>query len=1365
MLGSHQGQAPDVLAHDAASPEGIALTWSDELRTGLEVIDEQHKTLVGIFNALAAAQARGTETQAMAALFEELVRYTREHFRTEAELMQDWPLTAAHRAMHLRAHQSFINFLRRAQALSQSSPADVAVDLLAFLAQWLLHHIMGVDARMARQIHALQGAPDAAALAQREQPMAEDVLVDSVSRLNDALGHRTFALLELNGRLQAEIEQRNSMEHRLTRLKDFNTLLAQVNQAITVHDDEDALLSAICDLAVLYGGLKLAWIARPDAHGRFQKVAASGETSYLKSVHISADADVPQGQGSMGRAWRDGVASFNQSFGSTVALKPWQALACSLGLRANASLPLYRDARIWAVLTVYHEQEHVFDAELKAVLEALALDVSRGLDRLDLIARERQSSLVRESLLSNALAGIVMTQGARIVDANAHFARMLGYAHQRDLVGQSTRSLYPDEGAFARVRSLGAALGPLGSAQLASVRLQRRDGGVITCDLSGTVAGTTGQGLVVWTAIDVTERDGLQQKIRFEALHDTLTGLPNRRALDHDLPKALARARRSGTVVAVGMIDLDDFKPVNDVFGHASGDHLLQELGQRLQVRLRASDILARIGGDEFVVVIEDLDFEHAAAQLGHVLNRLHEAVESPFAVGHGAQAVVGMSMGVALFPVDAQDADALVRHADGAMYQVKLRKHDRAQWWGLDATRAPHAETEFDADAFGPAAVALLGKVQGHFQDVAAEFVERFYGELSLNGVPRAILGTLNAEELSVLKVRQAEHLGFLLHPNTTREAIVVRARHLGQVHALVGVSGAWLSKSQSLYRQLLGEHLNHALLHARERYRILRAAENRIQEDVQAELEMEAQTTAAYLNVLASALPPQGSRWVDASSTGVEGLGALPGVQAVLLMRLKPDGAFAVEASAGRHAHAVALALQTPGTEAVLDPASARGQGMTAQAWRSLQIMSSPAYGQDPRYAPWSALAKDLGIRSTLSIPVLNSAAQVVVVISFFGAYPHQFESPVMQQFARGLQHRWEQIWALSMVPAPVVEQDQAQLYRQTILTDGLRMFMQPVVDLRSGAVTYVEALARLVMPDGDIIAPSVFLPLLGAAELDRLFRLGLDRTLAHVAEWDAQGLSIGVSVNLPPSTLLDPECPRWVEETLHQYGLAPSRLTLELLESQTVDTAAQDGAIGRLRALGVKLAMDDLGSGYSSLLRLSTLPFDTIKIDQGLLLHVRDNPVRTLSLVSNILQMGRDFGREVVVEGLEDDALMEAVSILGASFGQGYGIARPMPASDLLAWHQARPRAANRAAIEHELGALAYHWQRMHAGDKAHDCAVDDCPVTPFLKGRAAPSGEEATAWHAQVHEGTAAAAAAASDKLTRWLVARVQGGVAC
>lgn len=265
------------------SADGMALTWSAELCTGIAIIDAQHKTLVGIFNDLAAAQVRGIEAHVIEALFEELVAYTRDHFRTEAELMRDWPVKEAHRTMHLRAHQSFVDFLRRAQAFAQSNPADVAVDLLAFLAQWLLHHIMGVDARLAREIQALQGSHGPPALAQREQSTAEDGLLDSVSRLNDALGHRTFDLLDLNHRLQGEIDRRNTMEHRLTRLKDFNTLLAQINQAITIHEDEDSLLQAVCDLAVRYGGLNLAWIARPDAQGHFKRVAASGQTSIFRT--------------------------------------------------------------------------------------------------------------------------------------------------------------------------------------------------------------------------------------------------------------------------------------------------------------------------------------------------------------------------------------------------------------------------------------------------------------------------------------------------------------------------------------------------------------------------------------------------------------------------------------------------------------------------------------------------------------------------------------------------------------------------------------------------------------------------------------------------------------------------------------------------------------------------------------------------------------------------------------------------------------------------------------------------------------------------------------------------------------------------
>ncbi len=1170
----------------------------------------------------------------------------------------------------------------------------------------------------------------------------------------------TCANEPLDARLQCEVSKRQQSEHRLERLLDFNSLLVRINHAISVHADEAQLLQSICDLAMEHAHLALAFIVRPDAHGRFEFLAATGRIEALDNVVVTADEGTPTGQGTIGCAWRDGRAHFNNSYAAEPSLAPWRDHALAFGLRSNAALPLRRNGEIWAVLAVYHEEEEVFDDDLRTLLEQLALDVSRGLDRLDLLIEDKRNRALRESLLTNALVGIVMTRGRRIVEANAHFAAMLGYRDAQALVGEETQALYADEASFDRVKGLYAQLYATGSAQLRSASLVRRDGALMACDLSANMTYEAGKRLVVWTVVDVTARDALQRQVAFESMHDALTGLANRRALDRELPRLLMRAERSGSVVAVGMLDLDDFKQVNDTLGHEAGDALLRILAERLQSQLRASDLLVRLGGDEFIVVMNDLDAHDLMEQLSSVLDRLHQSVEAPFVVGGTHSAEVGMTMGVAMFPGDAREGDALIRRADAAMYQCKQHKHDRSTWWRVSSADASWLEAERDSDPFGPEAARLLEKASRHFEEVGTQFAEKFYRDLSRDEAPAMILRTLSDQEMHTLMQRQTEHLRFLVGPHTTREEVARRAQHIGKVHALSGVSGAWLSRAQSLYRQLLAHHLNHAPLPARERFRTLHIAEERLQEDIQSELDAETRATSAYLGVLATPLPAQGSLWADASEAGLAELSALPGMQAALVMRLTADGMFAVEGSAGPQARAIADLLQTPGCEPVLDEASPYGRALTAQAWRSLEIQSSASFMHDARYEAWHAWlaqAARFTIRSAVSVPVLNAAGQVVVVLSLYGAYPNQFESPLMQQFARGLQHRWGQIWSLCAAQAPVVAQEQARDYCQRLLNGGLRMFVQPIVDLRTGRLTKVEALARLVMPDGSIIAPGVFLPLLGSAELDRLFSLGLDQALQHLASWDASGVELSVSVNLPPSTLLDGHCVEAVARCLKLHGVAPHRLTLEILESQGLEAVEQDRAIEELRHLGVQLAMDDLGSGYSSLRRLSVLPFDAVKIDQSLLLQMRGLPIQTLSLVSTIVQMGRDFELDVIAEGLEDDAVIEAVTILGAGYGQGYGLGRPMPAEDLMAWQAMHQGNGGDGRIRHFLGALAYHWQYMHGAQHPHPSAVESCPLTKFLAERGLGKPEAAN-WHAQVHADVNAAEASA--QLLRWLVAEVR-----
>jgi diguanylate cyclase (GGDEF)-like protein/PAS domain S-box-containing protein len=174
---------------------------------------------------------------------------------------------------------------------------------------------------------------------------------------------------------------------------------------------------------------------------------------------------------------------------------------------------------------------------------------------------------------------------------------------------------------------------------------------------------------------DITERKNAEQQVAFLAYHDKLTGLPNRALFEEMLEAALARARREDTGVAVLFLDLDNFKLVNDSLGHHAGDLLLAQLSDRLRTCTRDTDVVARQGGDEFLVLLADLDRaderEAPRARAEVVADRIREALEAPFDL-HGTMFYATGSMGISLFPHDAQDAETLMRNADAAMYKTK---------------------------------------------------------------------------------------------------------------------------------------------------------------------------------------------------------------------------------------------------------------------------------------------------------------------------------------------------------------------------------------------------------------------------------------------------------------------------------------------------------------------------------------------------------------------------------------------------------------------------------------------------------------------------------------------------------------------
>lgn len=644
------------------------------------------------------------------------------------------------------------------------------------------------------------------------------------------------------------------------------------------------------------------------------------------------------------------------------------------------------------------------------------------------------------------------------------------------------------------------------------------------------------------------------------------------------------------------------------------------------------------------------------------------------------------------------------------------------------DANRITSPETgDVESSGFslyGSKVLLLPADLQDIAEMLPTKVVDVFCAAMEKDPLLRTTLHNLDEDALDRLKMRHVEYLRLLLDPAATRDMVWEKARWLGQISALTGVDFILLTRSISLYRRIFTEQLSQSHLPVHFRKKLMLTVEMRLQEAISAELQGSEDTRVAYFESASAPLPERGTPWTDAIRTEIDALGGLPGVIGVGLIRPNSLGEFVLEYSGGPKA-AEAYVLNDPQFKIVLDRESPRGHGLITEAWRNRQlIITSADYLNDPRVSHWHGLAKSYGFRSMLAVPVLDEANQPLAVLGIYGRYVNQFESSWMRQWARSTQQRWSFIWQRTArsVVAEVLHRDIALELREQLFAGGLRMYMQPVVDLHTDRLVRTEALARLKMPDDRILTPAAFLPLLGSGELDRLFRLGLHQALRSLANWENRGLVIKVSVNLPPTTLFNAECPHWVDEALRHNNLDPGCLILELLETQSMEHGQQTDAIRRLKALGVGLAMDDLGSGYSSLVRLSELPFGTIgtvKMDQKLVAKLRHQPGWTLRLMAAIIQIGgRDSGLDVVVEGLENPGMIEAAAIMGAPFGQGYGLARPMPAESIVEWYRNFKLPIEPGKVHTFVGALAYHHKLTYFTTHGLDLNSPESPMTRFL-----------------------------------------------
>ena len=364
-------------------------------------------------------------------------------------------------------------------------------------------------------------------------------------------------------------------------------------------------------------------------------------------------------------------------------------------MRRSGEMIVDRDA--WAVARDGHE--FPVSINLSLVDTAQGPMITAAIRSIAERMRIEENLLLMATVFSNSNEAILITDANnRIVATNQAFTKLTGYV-QDEVVGQNPKILSSGNTPPGLIAQMWESLDRQGCWQ-GELWDRRKTGEPYPKWLSiSVVRDNAGQVRnYIGSFIDITERKASEDKIRYLAHHDALTGLPNRFSLHEKLEQALGFAKLNGGRLALMLIDLDRFKTINDTLGHHVGDQLLIQVASRLGYSVRESDIVARLGGDEFVVVLPDLT---SYADAAHVADKIVRTISEPYLIS-GQEQRTSPSIGICLYPDDATDIGDLLKNADMAMYEAKAKGRGNYQFFTEAMTVAAARQMAIESDLRG---------------------------------------------------------------------------------------------------------------------------------------------------------------------------------------------------------------------------------------------------------------------------------------------------------------------------------------------------------------------------------------------------------------------------------------------------------------------------------------------------------------------------------------------------------------------------------------------------------------------------------------------------------------------------------------
>ncbi|MDP2433165.1 MAG: EAL domain-containing protein [Pseudomonadota bacterium] len=471
---------------------------------------------------------------------------------------------------------------------------------------------------------------------------------------------------------------------RETRIAVLDGLVA--NQALST-----VLLEITTRLERIHPEMRVSILIRETGNGRLYTGAAPSLPAFFNTAVNGLKPEV--GQGSCGTSAALGEPVIVADISSHPYWAQYTQLAEQAGLRACWSIPFKDEAgQVLGTFGIYYAQPRTpIQAELDLIGEFARI---AGLA----VTRVRADTILRQAaaVFESTREGVVITDlTPRILTVNRAYSQITGY-EAAEVVGRNPSLLKSGRQDEAFYGALWASVREAGHWQ--GEIWNRRKNGEVFPQLLTISTVYDGDGLpshYVGVMTDISQLKQSEARLEHLAHYDPLTNLPNRLLLQSRLEHALEHAERHQQQIAVLFLDLDRFKDVNDSLGHPVGDELLEALARRLGERLREDDTLGRLGGDEFLVLLENLGHPEDAAGVAHTLLQL---LEQPFSLPSGHEVYVGASIGISLYPDDGLNVTELIKNADVAMYQSKEQGRNTASFYTPTLTVAANERLDMEA-------------------------------------------------------------------------------------------------------------------------------------------------------------------------------------------------------------------------------------------------------------------------------------------------------------------------------------------------------------------------------------------------------------------------------------------------------------------------------------------------------------------------------------------------------------------------------------------------------------------------------------------------------------------------------------------